>query len=363
MKFTVGRDVFLDALASAVKILPTRSPIPILEAVLLRVEGDRLELRATNMDISLREWVLVADAEEGEVAVPGKRLYDFVSKIKEPSLRFSLRDNTLVYESPKTHGEFRGFPGDEYPVIPELPEAPELRLPLEILKRAINQVFFCAAKDDPRIFLTGLYLDVKPEELRFVASDSTRMGLMRVPADTGLSLGAILDKDALNLVKLLPGDEVGLRVVDDFAYFRHDRGYAAVRLISEPYPDYERVIPEEPGTTILSAERASFLDSLARASVFLEPPLHLLRLTVNPEGLHLEAHSPSGSFEEDLPAEVEGEGLTLSVSGKLLHDIVKAAPGDRLRFHFYSPTSAIRIEPEADDSLLYLLMPVTTQEF
>ncbi len=353
----------MDALSTAVKILPTRSPIPILEAVYLKVEGERLEVRATNMDISVREWVLVADAEEGEVAVPGKRLHDFVSKVQEPSLRFSLRDTTLVFESPKSHGEFRGYPANEYPLVPELPEAPEIRLPIDLLKKAANQVFFCAAKDDPRVFLTGLFVDVRPEEIRFVASDSTRMGLWRVPADTGVSMSAILDRDALNLIRLLPGDEVGVRVVDDFAYFKHDRGYAAVRLISEPYPDYERVIPEDAGGTLVFAERGALLDTLSRASVFFEPPLNLLRMSVNPEGIHVEVHSPSGSFEEDVPAEVtEGEGLSLSLSGKLFQEIVKAAPGERLKMRFYSPTSAIRIEPPEEEGLLYLLMPVTTQE-
>lgn len=364
MRFLVGRDAFVEALSAAVRILPTRSPIPILDTVLLRVEGQTLEIAATNMDISMREYLSVAESEDGLVAVQGKTLFNTISSLRGPSLSFRFEDRSLYLKHDSGKYKFSGFSPDEFPRIRQLPDVPGFRVKTSDVKEGLAAVSFCAAKEDPRTFLTGILWELRPGEMRFVASDSQRLGLWRKEGEIEGSASAIISRPMADMIRNLTGETLEIRIEDDFIYVSHDRGHILSRLIPGPYAPYESVIPGDPGNKLLLS-CGELTEAMRRVLEFTEPPLNTLRLILSGSVARLEAHSAAGSAEEEVSGEYHGPDMTLGISGKMFLEALRATHADKITARIYSSTSPFKVEPsssERGEEVLYLVMPVKLEE-
>src|SRR5438874_13433335 len=78
MKIVTQRDDLAQKLGVVARAVATRATVQILSGVLLRAEGGRLHLAATDMELSLRSSLDAQVGGEGAVVVPGRLLVDLV---------------------------------------------------------------------------------------------------------------------------------------------------------------------------------------------------------------------------------------------------------------------------------------------
>src|SRR5438067_12481250 len=78
MKVVCQRDEFSQRLGIVARAVSSRASVQILSGVLLRAEGGRLHLAATDMELSLRSSLEAQIGGEGSVVVPGPLLGDLV---------------------------------------------------------------------------------------------------------------------------------------------------------------------------------------------------------------------------------------------------------------------------------------------
>src|SRR2546421_805351 len=78
MKVIVQRDELTQKLGVVSRAVSTRASVQILSGVLLRAEGGRLHLAATDMELSLRSSFEAQVQDEGAVVIPGRLLVDLV---------------------------------------------------------------------------------------------------------------------------------------------------------------------------------------------------------------------------------------------------------------------------------------------
>ena len=53
MNFQINNSVLIEALKNLNRVVPTRSTLPILSCVLFSSDGERLNLRSTDLEVSL----------------------------------------------------------------------------------------------------------------------------------------------------------------------------------------------------------------------------------------------------------------------------------------------------------------------
>ena len=58
MDFKLSREAFLKVLNHVSSIVDTRSTIPILSNIYIKCENNKIEIRSTDMDISIKEFVM-----------------------------------------------------------------------------------------------------------------------------------------------------------------------------------------------------------------------------------------------------------------------------------------------------------------
>src|SRR4029453_4450513 len=83
MKVVCQRDDLAQRLGVVARAVSTRANVQILSGVLLRAEAGRLNLAATDMELSLRSSLEAQVEGEGAAVVPGRLLVDLVRLLPE----------------------------------------------------------------------------------------------------------------------------------------------------------------------------------------------------------------------------------------------------------------------------------------
>ena len=91
MKISLERDQLLSQLQTVSRVASTRSAIQALSGVQVVVSSTNAELRATDMDVSLRVPLAAERIREGIVVLPARLLLDVVRALPAPEVTLELR--------------------------------------------------------------------------------------------------------------------------------------------------------------------------------------------------------------------------------------------------------------------------------
>ncbi len=83
MRATVERSHLLKSLGHVHRVVERRNTIPILSNVLVKADGGKLTLKATDLDLEVTETVPAEIGQAGATTVPAHILYDIVRKLPD----------------------------------------------------------------------------------------------------------------------------------------------------------------------------------------------------------------------------------------------------------------------------------------
>ena len=92
MKFSIKRSTLLNALQLLSKAIPTRSTLPIISCALFTQKSEKLNIRTTDLEISISIDCDVENFTEGSVAIPLNKLLEITSAMSEEKIDFSISD-------------------------------------------------------------------------------------------------------------------------------------------------------------------------------------------------------------------------------------------------------------------------------
>src|SRR5437868_12242755 len=97
MKIVCQQQELTHKLGIVSRAVSTRASVQILSGVLLRAEGGRLHVAATDMELSLRSTLEAQVEGEGAVVVPGRLLVDLVRLLPDNEVTIEHRvDESVV---------------------------------------------------------------------------------------------------------------------------------------------------------------------------------------------------------------------------------------------------------------------------
>jgi DNA polymerase III subunit beta len=76
MKFNISVEQFVNTLTKLNLVIPSHSTLPILDNIMFDLKGNELTMLASDLEIFIRNAVKVEGLEDGEVAMPAKKLLD-----------------------------------------------------------------------------------------------------------------------------------------------------------------------------------------------------------------------------------------------------------------------------------------------
>src|SRR3954451_5536799 len=182
MELTVAKADLQKELQLCQGVVEKRSTIPILSNVLLRAADGRLQMAATDLDVTILSSCPARITTPGGVTIEAKRLFDIVRSLPDEDVHITLQENnSLLVDSGTAKFRLLGLPAEDYPTLPTGNATESYDIPLEELKTMVAKVKFAITHEDARFQLNGALLKVQPAKLEMVATDGHRMALINFP--------------------------------------------------------------------------------------------------------------------------------------------------------------------------------------
>ncbi|WP_353132692.1 DNA polymerase III subunit beta [Pseudopedobacter sp.] len=373
MRFIVSTTTLLKHLQSVSGALSSSAVLPILENFLFEIKEGNLVISATDLQTSMITSLAVEAKEGGKIAVPSKILLDTLKTLPEQPIAFSVDEQTYAIEISAGDGKYKlsGENGDDFPKIPTVDDASTVNIPASALSEAINKTIFAVSNDELRPAMTGVYCQLSPENITFVATDAHKLvRYRRNDAKAESATSFILPKKALNLLKsALPSEDINVAIEynSTSAFFKFANISLICRLIDERYPDYEAVIPQNnPNKLIL--DRGLFLNCLKRVVIFANKTTHQVRLKINGSELHISSEDLDFANEahERIGCQYNGEDMEIGFNAKFLIEMLNNIAGDEVTLEMSTPNRAGLLFPSISDEnedVLMLVMPVMLNNY
>ena len=361
LKISCPRDELIRQLAVVSRAASTRTTVQVLAGILLRAEGGKLHLAATDMELSLRTSLEAGVDSEGAVVVPGKLLADLARLLPGDEVSIEHRQGEGVVEIVSGAATYRihTYNAEDFPRLPEPSGTEMASIDAAALLETAAKVSRAASRDESRPVLTGILVRFEGENLVMAATDSYRLAVKETSMSTpGPELDAIVPARALlELGRVAQGaSELQLGVQENQVLFASDGVLLTTRRIEGQFPNYRQLLPEtfEHEVTL---PREELLDVVRRVSVMAQRNAPL-RLRFAEGELTVSAQTQDvGEGRETMPAAFAGEALDIGFNPEFLRDGIESAEGDELRLKLISPLRPAVLQGAGDD-FSYLIMPI-----
>jgi DNA polymerase III subunit beta len=361
LKITCPRDELTAQLAVVSRAASTRTTVQVLAGILLRSEGGRLELSATDMELSLRTSLGADVAAEGAVVVPGKLLVDLARLLPGEEVSIEHRQGEGVVEIVSGAAVYRihTYNAEDFPRLPDPAGTSMVAIDAEALLETAAKVSRAASRDESRPVLTGILVRFEGENLIMAATDSYRLAVKETSmSGPGPELDAIVPARALmELSRVVQGaPELQLGLQENQVLFTTDGVLLTTRRIEGQFPNYRQLLPESFEHEV-ALPRDELLDVVRRISVMAQRNAPL-RLRFAEGELTVSAQTQDvGEAHEALPVPFAGDALEIGFNPEFLRDGVESADGDELRLKLISPLRPAVLQGAGDD-FSYLIMPI-----
>lgn len=370
MKFIINSQALLKKLQFLNGVINSNNTLPILDDFLFELDNNILRITATDLETTLVMTLEPSMADEGgKVTIPAKLLLDFLKYLPDAPITFNIDANTLAIEIMSSEGKYKltGHNAEDYPELPLLDDTTTFELTSGILAAGISKTVFATGNDELRPAMGGVFFDIMPEFMTFVATDAHKLvRYRRNDAKSGLSTSFIIPRKPLNILKnLLLIEDVTVKVEYNGtnAAFSYDGVKLFSRLIEGRYPAYDAVIPKD-NPNHLTVDRGLFISSVKRLSPFANQSTHQVRLKISGQELLMNAEDIDYSNEgvERLSCTYSGEDMEIGFNSRFLLDMVSNLDSGEILFQLSGPTRAGIIVPANHDNpeedILMLVMPV-----
>jgi DNA polymerase-3 subunit beta len=362
----------LSHLQAVSRVISNKNTLPILDNFLFALEGDELEITASDLESTLVTTMTLQNTDgSGEIAIPARILTDTLKEFPEVPLTFEIDPNSMMIVIQSESGKFSimGQNAAEYPQLPQIKDDQKQEVEIEgyALLSGITKSIFATADDELRPVMNGIFIELSEDDTTFVASDAHKLvRYKRTDVKSSSSASFILPKKPASLLKnILPREEnmVKLEFDDRNAAFTLTNYRMVCRLVEGNYPSYNSVIPTD-NPFKMTIDRVEFYNALRRVSVFSNQASNLVKLALTGNQLTISAQDIDFSISgtERLNCQYEGDDMEIGFKSTFLIEILANLATTDVVLEMSDPTRAGILLPAVSENesedILMLLMPM-----
>ena len=334
MELTVGKADLQKELQLCQGVVEKRSTIPILSNVLLKAADGRLQIAATDLDVTILSSTGARITTPGGVTIEAKRLFDVVRSLPDDDVHFTLQENnSMLIESGTAKFRLLGLPAEDYPTLPSVNVTEGFTIPLDELKTMVGKVKFAITHEETRFQLNGALLKVQPNKMEMVATDGHRMALINFPSGItgkgkkGSDLTILIPRKALDEILRLEGGEDGtvrFGVSDNQLFFEAGDRRLLARMIDVNFPNYMEVISRDNDRRVM-VDRERLLSTIKRISLVANERTRAVRFDFAPGKLTVSSTNPElGDARETVPIDYAGSPFFVGLNAAYVMDFLSA---------------------------------------
>ena len=375
MKFNVSSATLCNRLQTLSRVIASKNSIQILDCILFELQDGQLRLKASDSETTLVSTLNVDEADSnGVFAIKAATIINGLKEIADQPITLEVNPETheivIFYQNGRS--SFVGQGGEAYPVYPDIKDdAQQLSIDTNVLLNGISRAIFATAEDEIRPVMNGIYFDITPDSVTFVASDGHKLVRDRSYTTHGGEQPSafILPKKPAKMLKDILAKESGDAIVkfdDRNARVELENYVLSCRLIEGRYPNYNSVIPQDNPFRV-TVDRVTLIGALRRVLVFASTATSLVKLRVDQNDLTVSTQDIdfSTSAEEHVLCDYSGTAMSIGFKGPFLVDILNSMASQEVVLELADPSRAgviVPAEQEEQEDLLMLLMPMMLNE-
>lgn len=370
LEFIVFRDTLLAELANLQGIVENKTTIPILSNILVTANSlTSLTLSATNLDRSLVTNIDAKVKQPGAIAIPARKLYDYVKLLASGDITIKALDNNWIQiRSGRSNTKMIGMAQGNYPQIPTAVVGKQMfKIPCTSMRALIDHTEFAVSREESRYTLNAARLTIDAEQLSSVATNGHRMAYYTV---RGMTEGVdkpyvfLIPHPALSGIRnLLDATDVADLTVcedDNSIFFSIGGREYATRKMTGQFPNVEAVLPRHKKFFI--AKTADVEKAIRRVATFADDKSNAVKMTVDSTGLKFSARSTeSGESEDAIDVPYTDESVSIGFNSGYFLDFLRSINGKgEFRLLLNDAQSAVELRPEGLDdgsTFRYVVMP------
>ena len=363
MKFSLSREALLRPLQVVVGVVERRQTLPILSNVLLSIDGERLSITGTDLEVEIIGYTDTTQVvESGEITVAARKLVDIARSLPEDAkIDFSSGDGKALVTSGRSRFTLATLPSNEFPSVDVGEKILELSMQGSVVKDFIDATSFAMAQQDVRYYLNGMLWEVSENNLRAVATDGHRMARCDVACDVSADapLSVIIPrKGIVELSRLLSEDGIDISLGSNHLRVTSANFCFTSKLVDGAYPDYERVMPRE-GEKIVLGDRDELRQAFSRAAILSNEKFRGVRVLLSSGSLKMIANNPEQEeAEEEVSVDYSGDDLEIGFNVSYLLDVLSVLKGKDVRLSLSDANSSALVEDTSNDNAVYVVMPM-----
>lgn len=364
MELTITQENFARALSAVGRVASTKTQLPILSNILLRTDGNRLLVAATNLEIATTQYIGAKIIKPGAITVPARLISEFVSSLPKGTIELKTVGENIHLTSGKYHSIINGVIADDFPELPTINEDASVTYSIntEEFKQAVSQTIITASSDSTRPVLTGVYWHSHEGYIYLAATDGYRLSERRL-VETKSEVAAIIPTQTLQEVLRTLSDSIeAIDILFDESQVRFRINDAEVisRLVDGHFPDYRQLIPAS-SDIVATMNKAEFARVTKVSGLFARESGGSVTVTVDSDKKTVSLHSIASELGEntsELDAEVTGSGQ-VTLNSRYLTEALSVLDAETISFSFSGKLSATILRSTAADSNYYhVIMPL-----
>lgn len=374
MRFTLSSTALNSRLQTLAKVINSKNSLAILESFLFQVHDGKIKITASDSENRMTTELPLDESDtDGEFAIPNRTILDAVKELPEQPLTFEVNPETyeVAIEYQNGRYNFTAQNAEEYPQkAPIADDAKTITISAKVLCDNIARTIFATDNNEIRPVMNGIYFDLLPDCLAFVASDGHKLVRCRytaikseehasfiLPKKPAMLLRTVLDKSE---------DDVTIKSSSNSAEFYFPNGTLSSTLIEGVFPNYNAAIPTD-NTNELVIDRKALLGAIKRVLPFASMSSQLIRFRLENGSLELTSEDLdfATSAKEDIVCSYSGTPLQIGFRGDFFSEILNSITTDDIKMLLGDPSRAGIIlpteQPENED-ILMLIMPLLLGE-
>lgn len=372
MKFVVSSIDLLNHLQALSRVISSKNTLPILDNYLFKLDGKVLEITASDLETTMVTTMELENTSgSGSIAIPAKLITDSLREFPDQPLTFSINTENFAVAISSENGQFAimGQHGEDFPQLPRIKpdRSVSLKLSATSLVTGITSTLFATADDELRPVMNGIFIELNPTDITFVASDAHKLvRYKRTDVSADSSAAFILPKKPAGLLKNLLSkghEELSIEFDDKNAFFTLPSFRLVCRLVEGNYPSYNSVIPTNNQNKLL-IDRVKLLNTIRRVSVFSNQASNLVRMAIKGNRLTVSAQDIdfSTSAVEELTCQYNGDELEIGFKSTFMIEILNNIQSTDVSIELSDPSRAGLFIPfdktDENEDVLMLLMPM-----
>ena len=371
MKFIVSSLKLLKSLQALSGVIGSNNTLPILDDFLFQLSDTGLKITVSDLETTMTVS-LQPDMKEGagEVTIPARILLDIMKNFPDVPVTVSIAEDTLAVVLHAGEGQYKlsGHKSDEFPQIPVMEDTMAWEIPADVLSRGFEKTVFATGNDEIRPIMSGVLMEMKENNLTFVATDAHKLvRYRRTDVRSDVQASFIMPKKPINQLKNILGTLGDEPVKIEFN--RTNASYVfgdyklVCRLIEGHYPNYEAVIPaNNPNQLVI--DRQLFFSAIRRVAVFSSKATHQVRFKITGQEIMLTAEDIDfyNEAKERLSCSYTGDDMEIGFNSRFFQEMLSNLETTEVKLEMSAPNRAGILTPvnneTAGEDILMLLMPV-----